>query len=108
MQQYSPLASLLCNIHYKILSRKGKNLNAKKSRKGTSFDFKKTGATTPDDATDNEKMQPWEKEFAKMTDDFRQVLRTHAKSDDTDSVRSALRQYITMLEDLYKNIGEDG
>jgi len=31
-------------------------------------------------------------------------LRTHAKTDDTASVRKALRSYITMLEDLYKQI----
>ena len=54
--------------------------------------------------TDGEKMQPWELEFSKMTDEFRQVLRTHAKTDNTASVRTALRSYISMLEDLYKQI----
>ena len=68
------------------------------------FENKRPGATKPGDTIDNDNMQPWEKEFSIMTDEFRQVLRTHAKSDDTDSVRSALRQYISMLEDLYNNI----
>jgi len=49
-------------------------------------------------------MQPWEKEFGKMTNDFRKELRGLAKTDDTAAVRSALRLYIGMLEDLYKNI----
>jgi len=58
--------------------------------------------TDPD--SDSHEMQPWEQKFTKMTDDFRHVLRTHAKKDDTKSVKSALRDYISMLEDLYKNI----
>jgi len=49
-------------------------------------------------------MQPWEREFGKMTDDFRHKLRGLAKSDDTAAVRSALRLYIDMLEGLYENI----
>ena len=56
------------------------------------------------DGTISVGMQPWEIEFGKMTDEFRHVLRTHAKTDDTASVRKALRSYITMLEDLYKQI----
>ena len=60
----------------------------------------------PDEQThhDYSDMRPWEQSFTKMTDDFRQVLRTHAKMDDTKSAKSALRDYINMLEDLYKNI----
>jgi len=46
----------------------------------------------------------WETAFVKMTGEFRQVLRTHAKTDDTVSVRTALRSYISMLEDLYNQI----
>jgi len=49
-------------------------------------------------------IQPWEREFGKMTDDFRQKLRTMAKSNDTTAVRSALRLYIDMLEGLYRDI----
>jgi len=49
-------------------------------------------------------IQPWEKEFARMTDEFRQTLRTHAQTDDTSSVKTALREYITVLEELYKSI----
>ncbi|MCL2662404.1 MAG: HTH domain-containing protein [Oscillospiraceae bacterium] len=60
--------------------------------------------STADGGTSSAGMQPWEIEFGKMTDEFRNVLRTHAKTDDTASVRNALRSYITMLEDLYKQI----
>lgn len=66
--------------------------------------FKNEGSSKTSNAGAAENMQPWEKEFAKMNDEFRKILRTHAKTDDTTSVRSALRQYITMLEDLYKQI----
>ena len=55
-------------------------------------------------ATDSDEPQSWELQFNKMTSEFRQVLRSHAKTDDTDSMRSALRQYIEMLENLYENI----
>ena len=56
------------------------------------------------DSQDTTDMQPWEKEFSKMTDEFRTILRDHAKADDTTSVKTALRQYISMLENLYSNI----
>jgi len=49
-------------------------------------------------------MQPWEVQFAKMTDEFRHVLRGHAKTDDTVAVKTSLRQYIEMLEELYRGI----
>jgi hypothetical protein len=48
--------------------------------------------------------QPWEVEFSKMTNDFRQIMRGFSQAEDTSSVRTALRSYINMLEDLYKNI----
>jgi len=66
---------------------------------GGTFNNKSTGTGAAP-----ENIQPWEKEFAKMTNDFRQILRAHASTDDTTSVRTALRDYITMLEDLYRNI----
>ena len=77
------------------------------------FESKRPGAGTADDGninhiTDTDTMQPWEENFAKMTDEFRQILRIHAKSDDTASIQSALRQYIDMLEDLYRDISGDG
>jgi len=77
------------------------------------YESKRPGTGAPNDGNTNDisgsdTMQPWEEKFAKMTDEFRQVLRIHAKSDDTTSIQSALRQYIDMLEDLYRNIGEDG
>jgi hypothetical protein len=48
-------------------------------------------------------MQPWEKSFSKMTTEFRQTMRGFAKSDDKSSAKTALRQYIVMLEDLYES-----
>jgi len=71
------------------------------------FDNKKAGSLNSGKTGNNsdiEDMRHWEVEFSKMTDEFRQVLRTHAKTDDTASVRNALRAYISMLEDLYKQI----
>ena len=70
------------------------------------FESTSSGASakSSSNAADQESMQPWEKEFAKMTDEFRQTLRSHAKTDDTVSVKQALRNYITMLEELYSNI----
>jgi len=49
-------------------------------------------------------MQPWEIEFSKMTEEFRQMIRTQSKPNDTTEVKSALRQYIKMLEKLYSGI----
>ena len=49
-------------------------------------------------------MQPWEIQFAKMTDEFRQVMRSHAKTEDTVAVRASLRQYIDTLEELYRGL----
>jgi len=63
-----------------------------------------SGANDDYAEVDSGNMQPWEKEFGKMTDEFRQVLRSHAKTEDTASVRNALRSYITMLENLYNQI----
>ena len=59
---------------------------------------------TNNDGADSADMQPWEREFGKMTEDFRQKLRGLAKTDDTASVRDALKSYITMLEELYEQI----
>ena len=54
--------------------------------------------------TDNHDMQPWEVQFVAMTDVFRQTLRNQAKTDDTVAVKASLRQYIGMLEELYRSI----
>ena len=62
------------------------------------------GSAVGDTGADFADMQPWEVQFAMMTDDFRQVMRGYAKTDDTASVRTALRQYIYKLEDLYRGI----
>ncbi|MCL2819510.1 MAG: hypothetical protein FWD38_01550 [Oscillospiraceae bacterium] len=48
-------------------------------------------------------MQPWEITFTKMTEEFRTSIKTHPHPDNT-TIKSALRQYIQMLEDLYSGI----
>jgi len=63
-----------------------------------------TGDAIGDAGVDFADMQPWEVQFAKMTDEFRQVMRGHAKTEDTAAVRASLRQYIDMLEELYRGI----
>jgi len=50
---------------------------------------------------DNENISPWEKQFVLMSEEFRQLMRNHTKADDTIAMKSALRQYIRMLEELY-------
>jgi len=62
------------------------------------------GGEGVDSESDVSNMRPWEKQFASMTDEFRLTLRGYAKADDTVAVKSALRQYIEMLEELYKGI----
>ena len=49
-------------------------------------------------------MRPWELQFTKMTDEFRSLMRNHAKADDTTAAKSTLKQYIGMLEELYRSI----
>ncbi|MCL2661916.1 MAG: hypothetical protein FWE83_01115 [Oscillospiraceae bacterium] len=56
------------------------------------------------DSTNSGNMQPWESAFNKMTEEFRSVLRGYADTEDAEAVKPALRQYIEMLEDLYKNL----
>jgi len=73
------------------------------------FERGSRGTSTSDDDADSggtnpAGMQPWEREFGKMTDDFRYKLRGLAKTEDTTAVRSALRLYIDMLEGLYRDI----
>ena len=60
------------------------------------FESRKTRA-----AADNADILPWESQFNIMTNEFRQLMRGHAKDDDKPAMKSALRQYIRMLEDLY-------
>ena len=81
-----------------FISRKPGGSNAVVSGFGTLNDG------NSDDKQDTTDMQPWEIEFGKMTDEFRNELRSHAKTEDTASVRSAFRSYIVMLEELYDRI----
>jgi len=53
---------------------------------------------------DHPDMQPWEKQFTVMTNEFRSMVRTQSKPNDTSAAKSALRQYIDMLENLYKEM----
>jgi len=59
---------------------------------------------TSPDTQDLSSMPLWEQEFVKMTDTFRQSIKAQEKPDDTGAVKTALRDYISMLEDLYHNI----
>jgi hypothetical protein len=59
---------------------------------------------TGHDSSDTGSMQPWESAFTKMTDEFRSILRGYADTEDAKAVKPALRQYIEMLEELYKNL----
>ena len=63
-------------------------------------EHRRSSTAEPDPAN----MQPWEKQFTKMTTEFRQTMRSFAKTDDKSAAKTALRQYITMLEDLYENL----
>jgi len=56
------------------------------------------------DPSDYSQMQPWEKQFSIMTDEFRQMVRSQSKPNDTATAKTALRQYINMLESLYKEM----
>jgi len=55
-------------------------------------------------AEDSTDMEPWEIQFTKMTEEFRQMIRTRSNPNDTSEVKSALRQYIEMLVELYSGI----
>jgi len=46
----------------------------------------------------------WKTTFTKITGDFHSKLDTITSNNDTVAARSALRLYINMLEDLYKNM----
>jgi len=52
----------------------------------------------------SDEMRPWERQFSKMANEFRKILRDHEKTDNTESARSALRKYIEMLEEFYRNM----
>jgi len=71
---------------------------------GTFTSRRSRASAGADDVIADANMKPWERQFATMTGEFQQTLRGFAKVDDTESVRSALRQYIDMLEDLYRGI----
>ena len=71
--------------------------------KAGTFENKSIGGLLPNEVISDD-IKPWEISFGKMTDEFRQVLRVHAKTNDTTAIRSAIRHYINMLEELYMNI----
>ena len=52
----------------------------------------------------SDEMHSWEKQFSKMTNEFRKILRDHEKTENTESARSALRKYIEMLEEFYQSM----
>ena len=72
------------------------------------FENRRTGAASNSDKSSDssarEDVSPWEKQFNLMTDEFRLLMRGHAKADDKAAMKTALRQYISMLEGLYGNM----
>ncbi|MCL2427284.1 MAG: hypothetical protein FWD05_13225 [Oscillospiraceae bacterium] len=68
------------------------------------FESGKGGSGAGSGSTGTDNFKPWEIQFSKMTNEFRHILRNYAKDDDTESVRSTLKQYIGMLEELYQSI----
>jgi len=65
--------------------------------------------TSPDVSPDASVTTPtetnqWKTTFTKITGDFHSKLDTITSSNDTVAARSALRLYINLLEDLYKNM----
>jgi len=69
------------------------------------FENRRTGAASSGGTSsfppEYDEMLPWERQFNLMTDEFRLLMRSHAKTDDKPAMKTALRQYIKMLEDLY-------
>ena len=61
------------------------------------------GSDMPDNSN-SMAMQPWENTFSKITGDFQSNLRKITANNDTVAVKTALRSYIKMLEDLYSEI----
>jgi len=49
-------------------------------------------------------MHLWENQFIKMTDEFRNIIKTQLKPDDIAVAKIALRKYIGMLEELYNEM----
>jgi len=73
------------------------------------FAQKKPGAPEADGGSepvnsDHAETLQIEKEFNRLTSIFSSELRNHAKSGDKVALRSAIRSYIDMLENMYKNI----
>jgi len=48
-----------------------------------------------------EKQTEWEKQFSAMTNEFKKLARVHAQLEDTLAMKTALKRYIGMLEELY-------
>jgi len=72
-----------------------------KIEKGT-FENRRTGKSqNPSEQRD---IQPWEEQFNMMTNEFRLLMRSHSTTDDKPAMKTALRQYIHMLEDLYEEM----
>jgi len=68
------------------------------------FESRKSPVKNDAEANATEDMPQWEIEFAKMTEEFRQMIKKQSPPNDTDVIKSALRQYIEMLEGLYRGI----
>jgi len=53
---------------------------------------------------DINELHSWELQLSKMTNELTQAVRSHARINDTESILSALRQHIKMLEELCEEI----
>jgi len=63
-----------------------------------------TKTTDSENTYSTTEVPQWEIEFTKMTEEFRQMIKSQSKPNDTTVVKTALRQYIEMLEELYRGI----
>jgi len=71
---------------------------------GTFKSRKSPAKNTDFENNQTSEMPLWEIEFTKMTEEFRKMIKTQSTPNDTTAVKSALRQYIEMLEGLYQGI----
>jgi len=65
------------------------------------------GGDTANPGSGSGGMRPFEAAIAKITDELLRELRKNAGSDDKTELKTSLRSYIDMLEDLYRQLESD-
>ena len=75
----------------------------KKSPKGSDVDVSDSNVNSPG-SSGATGMNPFESTIARISEELVTELRKHATSSNTGELKSALRSYITMLEELYSQI----